>query len=82
MNYFVQFLGIMGFVLSIITFQQNEHRRMILMQFIANLCFAAHFWMLGAHTGAILNLIGVLRCSVYYFKDKKWEKFKKKSIGF
>ncbi len=69
---FAQTFGILGFILSIITFQQNEHKRIVTMQFLANTCFAIHFYMLGAFTGAVLNAIGIVRSFVYYHKDKKW----------
>ncbi|MBQ2696747.1 MAG: YgjV family protein [Clostridia bacterium] len=67
-----QILGILGFILSIISFQQNTQKRIVLMQFLANISFCIHFYLIGAYTGSILNGIGILRSFVYYFKDKKW----------
>ncbi len=67
-----QFFGIMGFILSILTYQQNTHKRIVILQVFSAMSFALHFYMLGAFTGAILNVIAFIRSIVYYFKDKKW----------
>lgn len=34
--------------------------------------FTIHFFMLGAFSGAAMNLVGVLRAVVIYFSGKKW----------
>lgn len=69
---FAQLLGILGFICSVISFQQNTQKRIVFMQFLANICFAVHFYMIGAYTGSILNGIAIVRSFVYCFKDKKW----------
>ena len=67
-----QILGLIAFVLSVLTFQQNTHKRIVLMQLLANTCFAIHFYLIGAYTGALLNAIGLARSAVYICKDQKW----------
>ena len=67
-----QILGILGFIFSVISFQQNTQKRIVFMQFLANVSFTIHFYMIGAYTGSILNGIAILRSFVYCFKDKKW----------
>lgn len=67
-----QLLGIAGFVLSVITFQQNTHKRIVALQLAANICFMVHFSLLGAYTGGLLNAIGAVRSLVYLFKEQKW----------
>ena len=69
---FAQLLGILGFILSIISFQQNTQKKIVLFQFLANVSFCVHFYMIGAYTGSILNGIGIVRSFIYYHKDKKW----------
>ncbi|MBR5236903.1 MAG: YgjV family protein [Clostridia bacterium] len=67
-----QILGIFGFILSVLTYQQNTHKRIVAVQLAAGICFTTHFYLIEAYTGALLNAIGVLRSLVYLFKDKKW----------
>lgn len=67
-----QLFGLGGFVFSVLTFQQNEHKKIVFMQFMANICFTIHYYMLGAYTGSLLNIIGIIRSVVYIFKDHKW----------
>lgn len=69
---FAQLLGVLGFIFSVISFQQNTQKRIVFMQFLANVSFAIHFYMIGAYTGSILNSIAIIRSFVYCFKDKKW----------
>ncbi len=69
---FAQLLGVLGFIFSVISFQQNTQKRIVFMQFLANVSFTIHFYMIGAYTGSILNGIAIIRSFVYCFKDKKW----------
>ncbi|MBE7035314.1 MAG: YgjV family protein [Ruminococcaceae bacterium] len=67
-----QILGIAAFCFSVLTYQQNTHKRIVAMQLLAGTCFTIHFYLLSAYTGALLNAIGVIRSLVYICKDKKW----------
>ncbi|MBE7036703.1 MAG: YgjV family protein [Ruminococcaceae bacterium] len=67
-----QVIGIIAFCLAVWSFQQNEHKKIVLLQLLANLCFTVHYFMLAAYTGALLNSIGFARSIVFIFKDKKW----------
>ena len=67
-----QVLGLIAFLLSILTYQQNTHKRIVALQLAAGTCFTVHFYLLGNETGALLNAVGVVRSLVYLFKDKKW----------
>ncbi|MBQ4517074.1 MAG: YgjV family protein [Clostridia bacterium] len=67
-----QGIGIVAFCLAVWSFQQNEHKKIVLFQLLANLCFATNYFMIGAYTGALLNTIGLARSIVFIFKDKKW----------
>lgn len=67
-----QVIGVIAFCLAVWSYQQNEHKKMVLLQLIANLCFVIHYYLLGAYTGALLNSIGFARSIVFMCKDKKW----------
>lgn len=60
----------MGF--SILSFQQNKHRGIILFQLLAGATFVLHFCCLGAYTGAALNTVDVLRSIIFINRGKKW----------
>ncbi len=67
-----QFIGIVAFCLSVWSFQQNEHKKIVLLQLLANGFFVVHFYLLGAYTGALLNSIGFVRSVVFMCKRQKW----------
>ena len=56
-----QALGWIAAALVVSSFQCRTGRGIILMQVFSCLTFAVHFALLGAWTGAALNLLGVLR---------------------
>lgn len=72
MNMLGQILGLVAFALSVATYQQNTHKRIVLMQLLANVCFTLHFYMIDAYTGALLNAIGIARSAVYICKHQRW----------
>lgn len=77
-NYFsgilqpAQIVGYIALILAIISFQQNEPKRMAFFQLLANSMFVIHFAMIGAITGAVINLLSAIRSLVYSRRDKKW----------
>lgn len=71
-----QIIGFIGTTAFFISYQQREQRRIIFYQIIGISMFVTHFFMLKAYTGAVLNVLGVIRAVVYYNADKKWAKTK------
>lgn len=67
-----QVIGVLAFCLAVLSYQQNEHKKMVLLQFLANFCFVIHFYWIEAYTGALLNLIGFARSIVFLCKNQKW----------
>ena len=67
-----QTIGIIALCCAITSFQQKEHKKIMLFQVIASTLFAIHFFMLEAYTGSVLNLLSLIRSGIYFFKDKKW----------
>lgn len=67
-----QIIGIVAFCLAVLSFQQNEHKKIVVLQFLANACFLTHYFMIGAYTGALLNFIGALRSVVFMCKHQRW----------
>lgn len=58
---FIQSIGFVAFVLSLSIFQVNKRSSMLRIQLSACFLYAIHFFMLGAFTGAAVNVAGVAR---------------------
>lgn len=73
-----QAIGIVAMVIAILSFQQKTQRGVIRMQLISSSMFAVNMAMLGATTGALMNVIGAVRSVVFSNK----EKFHAEKIGW
>lgn len=56
-----QMLGLLGAALCILSLQCKDNRKYFVGQALSGLCFAVHFYLLGAYTGALINLVNVGR---------------------
>ena len=68
-EFIAQAVGICGMVMNILSYQQRSQKGILLMQFVGGCFFAVNFYMLGAMTGFLMNVIGIIRSFVYYNKD-------------
>ncbi len=69
---FIQFIGLLATSLVGLTYIKNSRVTMLWLQFGASIIFAAHYWLLGATTGAILSLLVAFRCLVYWKREKNY----------
>lgn len=65
-----QLVGIAGMVISIISFQSNKKKHILVFQSIASFIWGMHYVMLGAYTGAGINFIEVVRNLIFARGDK------------
>ncbi len=65
-----QGFGIAASLLIIFSFQMKDNRRLFVCHGLGGLLFAVNFFMLGAYTGAILNILSFLRGTCLYFGGK------------
>ncbi len=72
MFYIAQGLGVIALIIAILSFQQNEQKRIVTFQMISSVFFCVHFCMLGATLGGILNGIGIFRAAIFRNRDKAW----------
>ena len=70
--YVAQAVGCVGMVLAFISFQKGNREGIIFFQIMASFVFTLHFTLLGAYTGAVLNILGVLRNVVFLHREKSW----------
>lgn len=69
-----QIIGFLGLALSIVAFQFKKHQNIVLLKLSSELTFSIQYMLLGAWTGAVLDLISVIRNFLFY-------KFVKKNIS-
>jgi len=67
-----QILGMLTVVLGILAYQVKTDKQLLVVNLLDCGVFAAHYFLLGAIPGAVLNTVGVLRSLVYYHKNKSF----------
>ncbi len=58
---FVQAIGFIGIALNIWAVQYNKHWQVILLKTLGSLMFVIQYLLLGAFTGAAMDVIGIIR---------------------
>ena len=66
-----QILGGVAILLGFLSYQTRTQRGLILMQSATALTFCAHYLLIGAIPGMALNLIVIIRNTVYYYRSKR-----------
>jgi hypothetical protein len=66
-----QALGGVAILLGFLSYQTRTQRGLILMQSATALTFCAHYFLIGAIPGMALNLIVILRNTVYYYRNRR-----------
>ncbi len=72
MDIAAQAVGILAMAASIASFQFSTQKKILIVQIITAILFAIHFGMLGAITGAGMNVAAIIRNIVFYHRDKKF----------
>ena len=70
MDFWIQAIGIVAMATNVIAFQFKNKRTLLLCICVSSALFSVNMFMLGALTGGIMNLLGVVRSLVYVNKDK------------
>ncbi len=70
---FVQTIGGVSLICSLLSFQQKKRSHIMLLQMTASLLFSLQLFLLGAVTGACVDFISFIRTLVFSCRDKhKW----------
>ena len=68
-----QIIGFIGLALIVSAYQFNNSKTINLFYIFSGIFFTIHFYMLGAYTGALINLLSSLSCIIFNFRgEKKW----------
>jgi hypothetical protein len=70
--YIAQGVGLLAMTFAIISFQKNSNKGILRFQLIAAITFSIHFFLLGAYTGSIMNILGSTRNIIFFNRDKSW----------
>ena len=65
-----QILGIIGMLMSVLSYQQKGKARILTFQLLGSVLFVANFFLLGAFSGAILNFVAIVRALIFIYEDK------------
>lgn len=69
---FVQAIGFIPSLISILSIQLKNRKKILVMQLIAGFMWVTHYYLLGAYTAVLTNSIGIFRSMISYFNDRKW----------
>lgn len=72
MNIIAQIAGILGTTMIFFSFAARKRRSILLCKFTADILWMTHYLLIGAYSGAALNVLAIGRESVFYNKEKKW----------
>lgn len=71
---FAQIVGFAGLGLVVFAFQINDRTKIITFQTFSLFLYAIHFYLLGAYTGAAMEIIGVVRNFAYVKYRRKFSR--------
>lgn len=81
-----QTIGIIAMAFNILSYQQKRAQNVFLMQMVGSALFCVNYFMIGAISGAVLNVVAVIRAIVYYngekIKSNSWAYFILFSIAY
>lgn len=69
-QFIAQALGIVAMAFSIVSFQAKSNKKILVLQFLSNIFFFAHYVMIGAVVGALMNIVAMLRSQVYLHRER------------
>ena len=56
-----QFLGVLAFILGVLSFYQRNDRKLKIVMLVQNLTYMSHFILLGASVSALSSLLSACR---------------------
>lgn len=65
-----QIIGFVAVVLGFVSFQMRTQKQLLVVQTATTIAFCIHYYLIGATSGLMLNLLGIARNLAYYHKDR------------
>lgn len=70
-EFIAQFLGILGMVLAVYSFQEKNNKRFFVLQGLSGFMFFLNFILISAYSAAFFNLANLVRGTLYLKNDRK-----------
>ncbi len=67
----IQAIGFIAIAMNIISVQFNKHWTLMLFKSLGSFCFCVQYLLLGAFTGTVMEVVGVIRNFVFAYNVKK-----------
>lgn len=67
-----QVVGLAGLICSLLSMQQKERKRILLLQMFASALFCTQLFMVGAITGGCIDFISFVRTVIFSQNSRKW----------
>lgn len=67
-----QVIGVLAVAVSCVIFLGRKRQHILLAKFTADVLWFVHYFLIGAYSGAALNVLAIGRESVFMNKEKKW----------
>lgn len=77
-----QMMGLVAVILGFVSFQMRTQKQLLVVQTATTIAFCIHYYLIGATSGLMLNLLGIARNLAYYHKDKPLFSGKKCPVFF
>lgn len=74
MFWFIQLIGLTGSVIAITALQSGSRKKILSLQVLCCVLWVAHYALLGAWTGVLINCLGLGRAVVCSCNDRRWAK--------
>lgn len=72
-NLAAQIVGMVALLINVLSYQFDERKKILTMQFFSGAFFTLHYFLLGAYAGAVTNLLSVLRALCFSYRGRyKW----------
>lgn len=71
-NTIAQIIGVVAVAVSCVIFLGRKLRTILISKFTADVLWFLYYFLIGAYSGAALNVLALGRESVFYNKEKKW----------
>lgn len=79
---FGQLMGVVAVALGFVSFQMRTQKKLLVVQTATTIAFCIHYYLIGATSGLLLNMLGIARNLAYYHKDKPLFSGKKCPVFF
>ena len=69
-NIIAQICGVIAIILTMMSVHQEEKKRVLITQFLANIAYLIQYLCLFAWSGAAMTFLAIIRCFIFYYYDK------------